>query len=139
MADNEVCLGLDVGQRRIGVAIGDTVGRLASPLTTLQVMGNELERLQTLITEHDIARVIVGLPRNASGVETKQSQFVRTFVAEQLQELRIPVVLQDESVTSILAEERLAARKKGYTKSDIDAEAAAIILQDYLESLHARH
>lgn len=137
MANNDVCLGLDVGERRIGVAIGDTAGRLASPLTTLTVDGSEAQRLQTLLSEHSVTRLVVGLPRNASGSETKQSQFVREFVDSTLQPLGLPVALQDESVTSIIAEERLAKRKKSYKKADIDAEAAAIILQDYLEGLYA--
>src|SRR6266567_6700444 len=139
MASNDVCLGLDIGERRIGVAIGDTIGRLAMPLVTIQVKGGELEQLRSLIAKHDITKLIVGLPRNGSGAETKQNEMVRAFVGTHLQTFDLPVIFQDESVTSILAEERLAARKKSYAKSDIDAEAAAIILQDYLEMYHAGH
>lgn len=135
MADNkEVLLGLDVGQRRIGVAWGDSIGRLAQPLTTLTVDGSEIERLKALIADREAAALVVGLPRNQSGAETAQSQSVRAFAAGPLSELRLPVHFQDESVTSVLAEEQLQQRKKPFAKGDIDAVAAGIILQDYLEA-----
>lgn len=127
-------LGLDVGERRIGVALADSIGRIASPLTTLLVDGTEIVRLQTLLLEHDITDIVVGLPRNQSGQETAQSEGVRKVVKRRLEAFGLPIALQDESITSVIAEDRLKARKKPYDKAAIDAEAAAIILQDYLEA-----
>jgi len=135
MADGrEVLLGLDIGQRRIGVAWGDSIGRLAQPLTTLTVDGSEIDQLHALIADREASALVIGLPRNQSGAETAQSQSVRAFVAGPLRELRLPMHFQDESVTSVLAEEQLQQRKKPFTKGDIDAVAASIILQDYLEA-----
>lgn len=129
----EVFLALDIGEKRIGVAIADSIGRLASPLTTLAADGTEVVRLQGLILEHDITALVVGLPRNLSGEETAQSQRIREYVRLQLEGFRLPITFQDESLTSVMAEEHLSHRKKGYAKSDIDSHAAAIILQDYLD------
>jgi putative Holliday junction resolvase len=126
-------LGLDVGTARIGVAAGDDLVKVAHPLTTLTVDGCELTQIQSLAAQHGASLIVVGLPRNASGEETQQSQYSRHF-AEQLTAAGLTVALQDESLTSITAEQRLQERKKPYTKADIDAEAATIILQDYLEA-----
>ena len=135
MAGNkETVIGLDVGQRRIGVALGDSIGRLAMPLTTVVVDGSEMLALRSLVHEHEVTQLVVGLPRNQSGEETQQSRLVREFVATHLIALGLPIVFQDESVTSVLAEAELRRRKKAFTKADIDAEAAFLILQDFLET-----
>lgn len=126
-------LALDIGERRIGVAMGDTIGRIAQPLTTLMVDGTEVVLLQRLILEHDITGLVIGLPRNQAGEETQQSAWVRAYTQQQLEAFRVPIMFQDESVTSVLAEQHLARGKKKFTKAAIDAHAAAIILQDYLE------
>jgi putative holliday junction resolvase len=81
----KVALGLDVGERRIGVAVADSAVRIASPLVTLEVDGHELERLRQIIEEREIDTIVVGLPRNQQGDETAQSQAARTF-AERLKE-----------------------------------------------------
>ena|SRR6266498_4926704 len=135
MTTNKVTLlGLDVGERRIGVAIGDSVGRLATPLTTLEVDGLELVGLQRILLERDITGLVVGLPRNMSGEETQQSEVVRRFVKRRLLGFELPLNYQDESLTSVKAEQELAARKKSYKKNDVDALAAAFILEDYMEA-----
>lgn len=126
-------IGLDVGERRIGAAIGDSAIRIASPLTTIIVDGNEFTAISDIIREQSADKIVVGLPRNQSGEETAQSQYARSFAAK-LNELGFDVVFQDESVTSVQAEEYLKQSGKPYAKEDIDARAAAIILSDYLES-----
>lgn len=127
-------LALDIGERRIGVAKGDTGVRLAMPLTTLVVDGMEVERIKQLVTEERIDTLVLGYPRNQSGEPTAQTQYVEK-VAAQLEGLTSRLVFQDESLTSVIAEQRLKAMGKPYEKGAIDAEAAALILQDYLESL----
>lgn len=135
MAHKKVFLALDVGAKRIGLATADSVARIAQPLATIQVGENEAGQLQAYITSLGITDVIIGRPRNQSGDTTPQTQAVQAFIASTLTDTgRYTVHWQDESVTSIMAEERLKARKKPYTKLDIDAEAAAIILQDFLEA-----
>lgn len=127
-------LGLDVGTVRVGVAVADDIVKIAVPIDT--ILMNEAtirESVAILVTKHDITTVVVGYPRNQSGEATKQTAYVEK-IAEQLKDLDAKIVFQDESLSSVVAEERLAKRTKHYTKADIDAEAAAIILQDYLET-----
>lgn len=128
-------LALDVGASRIGVAKADTGVKIAFPLETLTVDGTEFTRIQALLKREDAHLLVVGYPRNQSGEPTAQTDYVTHF-AERLRELGVSVVFQDESVTSVIAEQRLIHTGKPYTKGMIDAEAAAIILQDYLETNH---
>lgn len=132
MADRLLCL--DVGERRIGVAVGDTGVRIAIPLKTIEVDGNEFQAILQTYLEEKAALIVVGYPRNQQGEPTQQTEYVEQFV-EPLRE-HAKIVFQDESLTSVQAEKRLIARKAPYTKGDIDAEAAAIILQDYMEETY---
>lgn len=127
-------LALDIGGRRIGVAKGDTILRIAHPYRTVLVVdGSELSELQAIVKEVEPETIVVGFPRNQSGEQTAQTETVQAF-AEQLKQFGVDTVFQDESLTSVIAEQRLREAGKPYTKEMIDAEAAAIILQDYLES-----
>ena len=134
MDSKRVYIGLDVGGQRIGLAVGDSIGRIAQPLQTLPTDQFGL-RIRQILQENDVTDVVVGRPRNQAGDPTAQTTAVEQFALQQVEPLGVSVHWQDESVTSVIAEERLKARKKPYTKGDIDAEAAAIILQDYLEQL----
>ncbi len=125
-------LGLDYGGKRIGVATADSEVKIAIPYGVIINDEQKFEQVVRLINELKIDRVIVGYPRNQSGEATKQTDEVEAFV-RQLKELYPKVVFQDESLTSVLAEERLQAYRKNYSREDIDAGAAAIILEDYLE------
>ena len=142
-------IGLDVGQKRIGVAKVDSNTRIAVPVGFIDVDGSEWQEIARLGRVHSTNFYVLGLPRSNEGNETKQSMYVRQF-AKTLVE-KIPgakVKFQDESLTSVVAEERLnsspkrkkkAASKggKGYERGDIDAEAATIILQDFIESFNS--
>ena len=124
-------IALDVGTKRIGVAAADSTGPVAMPLETIDVDGTEIDAVKKLVETRDIATVVVGYPRNQAGEATNQTGISEAFgrkVAE-----FATVVYQDESLTSVMAEERLKAYGKPYSKADIDAAAATIILQDYLE------
>ncbi|HKX72865.1 MAG TPA: Holliday junction resolvase RuvX [Candidatus Saccharimonadales bacterium] len=133
MDNKRTYLGIDVGEQRVGLAIGDSIGRIAIPLRTIAADESILEGLRTVVAEADVTDLVVGLPRNQSGDITAQTERVKVFADEVLAGLGLPIHWQDESVTSVIAEERLMARKKPYVKGDIDAEAASIILQDFLE------
>ncbi|MBR2855443.1 endolytic transglycosylase MltG [Candidatus Saccharibacteria bacterium] len=129
-------IGLDVGEKRIGVAKADSNTRIAVPVGYVVVDGTEWQQISQIARLNNTNLFVVGLPRSNEGAETAQSIYVRDFV-KKLTEL-IPgarVRLQDESLTSVVAEERLKQRKKRYERGDIDAEAASIILQDFLEGL----
>lgn len=128
---NIVCL--DVGEKRIGVAVADTAVRIAVPFETVDVDGTEIEAIAKIIVTEQADVVVVGYPRNQSGEVTAQTSYVEEF-AKKLQDLAPKIVFQDESLTSVIAEQQLAVHKRPYSKADIDAQAAAIILQDYLEA-----
>jgi putative Holliday junction resolvase len=129
---NRTLIGLDVGEKRIGVSVADLGVRIAVPFTTVEVDGNEIQAIGELILKEDAGAIIVGYPRNQQGEVTAQTHFVEQFV-ERLKDFEKEIIFQDESLTSVLAEQQLLAHKKPYTKGDIDAQAAAIILQDYVE------
>lgn len=124
-------LALDVGEKRIGVAAADTAVPVAVPLATITVDGSELEAIKKLIADRSVGTVVVGYPRNQSGEATDQTAYSESF-ARKLRD-SVQIVFQDESLTSKIAEDRLRASGKPYDKEDIDAFAAVIILQDYLE------
>jgi len=132
-------ISLDVGEKRIGVARADSNTRIAVPVGFINVDGSEWQEIARLARLNSTNLFVLGLPRSNEGNETAQSRYVRNF-AQTLAD-KIPgakIKFQDESLTSVEAENRLKARKKKYEKGDIDAEAAAIILQDFLESLSGR-
>jgi putative Holliday junction resolvase len=125
-----VCL--DVGEKRIGVAVADPSVRIAVAFETIPVDGNELKRIAEIVVNEGAETIVVGYPRNQQGETTAQTLYVERF-AENLQDIAAKIVFQDESLTSVMAENRLIAMKKPYEKGDIDAQAAAIILEDYME------
>jgi putative holliday junction resolvase len=127
-------LSLDVGERRIGVALANMAARLPAPLTVIDRLKfpEAITEIERLIRENNISTVIVGLPRGLDGQETEQTVKVRKFAANLSKAISQPVVLQDEAGTSLAAEELLNRRGKPYQKGDIDAEAAVLILQDWL-------
>lgn len=128
-------VGLDIGEKRIGVASADNEVRIAFPVATVLVDGMEIARLREIVTEIQPSAIVVGYPRNQKGEPTAQTTSTLAF-AKQLEVLKTPIVFQDESLTSVLAEQYLKRTKKQYTKSDIDSHAAAIILGDYLETTY---
>ncbi len=136
MSQSRKYLCLDIGTVRIGIAVADQTVRIAVAYDTIAMNEPSFRSdVAGLITALEIDTVVLGYPRNQSGDATAQSSYVLARGAE-LDDLGVEVVYQDESLTSVIAEQRLKARSGDYTKADIDAEAATIILQDYLE-LHA--
>lgn len=131
-------LGLDVGEKRIGVAKVDSDTRIAVPIGFISVDGSEWQEIAHLASLNGTNLFVLGLPRSNEGNETKQSVYVRNFAKILAQ--KIPgakIRFQDESLTSVVAEERLKSRKKHYEKGEIDAEAACIILEDFTENFKA--
>lgn len=127
-------LSVDYGDSRIGIAIGDDQVKIAVPAETIPTDGQEVEQIVKLAALEGVAKIIVGYPRNQSGEPTQQTAKVEEF-ADRLRQQFPQVVFQDESVTSVLAEERLKSYGRPYSKADIDAMAAVIILEDFLERL----
>lgn len=132
-------IGLDVGTKRIGVAKADTSVRIAIPNGFVLVNGQEIPEILRIARLNDTNFFVVGLPRSNDGNETAQSAYARKFadtLAASMPGARI--YFQDESLTSVVAEERLKKRKKNFEKGEIDAEAASIILQDFIENYAAK-
>jgi putative Holliday junction resolvase len=132
-------LGLDVGEKRVGVAVCDESWTLARPLLTLKRASKQEDfaKFAALCREHAIAKVIVGLPKTLRGEEGPQAQRVRRYAIELQAALDLPIDFWDERFSSVDAQERLSsASRKARAKGDIDSAAAAIILQEYLDALH---
>lgn len=127
-------LGIDVGEKRIGIAVCDTSAPFPSPLTTLEASESLTEEFLTLLKKHSVSAVVIGLPRNQNGERTAQTDRVEKIA----QLLNIPsditVYWQDESLTSVKAEHELESKKKPYKKADIDSLAATYILEDFISS-----
>lgn len=133
MTQTKQLLSLDIGSVRIGVAVADTSVKIAIPYETIPMDENNFRRdVADLIQKTAAQVVVVGYPRNQSGEDTAQTTYARDKAAF-LKDLDVEVAFQDESLTSVIAEQRLKQRGGSYEKSDIDKEAAAIILQDYME------
>ena len=133
MSDNiQFYLALDIGDKRIGVAMANSIARIASPLTTLHVDDTIDEQIIALIKQNLINELIVGLPRGLDGQETEQTKKIRDFVDNFKSKTEIPIHLIDEAGTSLKAKEELALRKKGFIKEDVDSLAASYILEDFL-------
>ena len=135
MAAKKNILALDVGDRRVGVALADSQIKIAVPYGYLERSDKIIQQITELMLDHDINILVVGYPRNQAGEATKQTESVEQF-AKELAEVEIDadLVFQDESLSSVEAERRLGRVKD---KGKIDAEAASIILQDYLEQNYA--
>ena len=137
-------VGLDVGERRIGVAVSDVTRTLARPLGVLRPAGLDVDAVQLsadeigrLAREEDgVASIVVGLPRRLDGTPSDMTRRVEQFARQLEARTALPVTLQDERLSSREAESRLAIREKGWRvrKQRLDAAAAAVILQDYLDS-----
>lgn len=126
-------MALDYGDVRVGVAMADAQIGIAIPYGTLDNSEHLLAEIMELILDNHVAQVVIGYPRNQSGEPTAQTEKVELFTKQLRDIYDGEVAFQDESLTSVLAEERLKSYKKTYSKADIDAYAAVIILEDYLE------
>jgi putative Holliday junction resolvase len=134
-------LALDVGDVRIGVALSDETGTLASGLVTLRAAGprKDAQAVAALVREHAVAEVVVGLPLRLDGTLGPRGEQVAAFVERLRRVLRVPVVTRDERLTSVAADERLAEAgvKRRERKARIDQAAAALILQEHLDERRA--
>ena len=129
-------LGIDFGTKRVGLALSDRSNIIASPYRTLNYVSEKdlITQLETIVTKNDIEILVLGLPINMKGEDTAQTIKVRDF-KEILSALRIPIVYEDERLSSVSAINSLMLQniKTGHNKPEIDKTAAAIILQQYLD------
>jgi putative holliday junction resolvase len=146
-------LGIDLGERRIGLALADRDGSPAQPLATIRRAASldaDAAALGAVIGLHGVDELVVGLPLEASGADGPQATLTRRWAAAMEERLGLPVALRDERLTSHLAETRLGPMKRGRSggppsktqrdayRARVDREAAAIILQDELDARAGR-
>ncbi len=128
-------LGLDIGERRIGVAVSDELGTIASPVGMIRRERDVAAEVRDLIAEYGAVRVVAGLPIGMSGREGPQAQVVRAFVDGLAEQLDVPVEFYDERLSTAVAERSLIAggTRRAKRRDKVDAVAAAVILQGYLD------
>ena len=129
-------LGIDFGEKRVGLALSDRSNLIASPYKTLQYKSENdlISELKKIVIDKEIGVCVIGLPLNMKGEDSDQTKKVRRF-KNLLSILELPIVYEDERFSSIIAKNSLVLQnvKTGHNKSEIDRTAAAIILQQYLD------
>lgn len=132
-------LALDVGKRRIGIAISDPLGITAQGLPTLERtrVRDDIERLARMANENDVASILVGEPLHMSGGGTRQAEYTREFAERLRKHTGLPVIYRDERLTTVQAQRVL--RESGISREKraraVDQIAAVILLESYLDSL----
>ncbi len=142
MKQRKIAVGIDYGAKHIGIARGDTLVKLASELTMVVNDENAIDKIVTIIQQEGASIVVVGLPRDKDGLETDQTVRCRAFADELRAALssskqKIIFAMQDESLTSVKAEEQLRSERHFdaimLRNGRLDMRAAVLILTDYLE------
>jgi putative Holliday junction resolvase len=130
-------LGIDYGKTRTGIAISDALGISAQPLPTIQNLSGKslIDKIVEIVSEKEVEEIVVGLPRNMDGSLGASGTKVMKFVEELRQALSCPVEVEDERLTTMMADKALAAmgEKPRARKKKLDRVAAQIILQSYLD------
>lgn len=129
-------VGLDLGERRIGVAISDDTGIIASPDRIIDLRHGSLRDIALLVTEVGASGIVVGLPKGLRGEEGFQAREVRAQAAELEQIVTVPILFWDERLTSAIADRALeqSGRRQRDRRTERDAIAAAVMLQSYLDA-----
>ena len=132
-------LGLDIGNRRIGVAVSDAIKLIARPLGVIdRKTERAVERIAAFVAQQQVDEVIVGLPYNADGSKGEQAARVEQFVAQLGLHLAVPIHFCDERYSTLAAREIMAGKKQKTPKDGDDAIAAAVILQRALDERRAK-
>lgn len=132
----ERLLCLDIGGKRIGVAVSDELGMIASPVKTIDTKTNVVAELRSLIDNYGVRKLVVGLPVGMSGKEGPQAAEVREVAENLRQKLNVEIVYSDERLSSAVADQALIRQgtRREKRKQHIDAMAAAVILQGFLDT-----
>jgi putative Holliday junction resolvase len=128
-------MGLDIGDSRIGVALSDPLGIMASPLmiVTRSDEAKALAKIASIIREKEVVKVIAGLPLNMDGTRGNQVEKTDSFVAALASHIAIPIEYRDERLSTVTARELIQGVRKTRRDTRYDAAAAALILQGYLD------
>jgi putative holliday junction resolvase len=134
------CLGLDIGDKRIGIALSDQLGLTAAGLETLHRTNtqNDLKVISEIAKRHGVVEIIVGLPANMDGSLGEQAQKVQSFGKKLARVIGLPIIYVDERLSTFTAIQTLTVLgiKTGNNKDLVDKQAAAVILQKYLDDTY---
>lgn len=133
MADSTL-LALDIGEKRIGVARANSIALIAEPLNTLTNNDEFFNRLSDLIDEHKVSLLIIGSPKNLNDNPTEQTRYTHDFAKKIASTIKVPIMFQNEALSSVTARDRLSRANRNYDKSEVDATAATVILETFIES-----
>lgn len=130
-------LGLDIGDRKIGVAVSDPSQVLASPISTIvrDDDAKAINQIASLAKKYGVTHIIIGLPYSLSGAIGKQAEKVLSFKQKIAEALSVEIIMQDERLSSVSANQKLreAGKKGNKLKNEMDAAAATVILQSFLD------
>ena len=133
-------IGIDYGEVRVGISLSDLTQTIAKPFRTISYKNFDdlLTQLKEIIIANEVDKLVVGVPYNMKGEDTKQTLKVKEFISSLESNLSYDIALIDERLSSIEAEKTMHKMniKTGHNKSDIDKIAASVILQEYLDSCH---
>ena len=136
---NERIVALDIGDARIGVAVSDAMRLIASPVEVIRRVGfgPDVKRVQEICRRYDTTLILSGLPLNLNGTEGPQAAKIRLF-CQQLEKVGLVVYYQDERLTTVTAENALLEQNmhRAQRRQTVDKVAAAVILQQYLDTIH---
>ncbi len=134
-------VGLDLGSKTVGVAVSDYLGIIANPIGTLRIEENNLQQalelVKNVVLEQQAEKIVLGLPKNMNGTIGFQAEYCLQFKEMLEQELHLPVIMIDERMSSVMANNVMikADMSRNKRKKNVDKLAATIILQSYLDSM----
>lgn len=127
-------ISLDIGTKRVGVARSNKIAKIAEPLMTVENNKELSDKVAEIADQQDADLIVVGLPRNLDSKDTEQTKYSKKIAKKITDRTGIKIVFYDEALSSIQAEEILKSKRSHYSKSDIDAMSAAVILDNFMES-----
>ncbi len=128
-------MGVDYGDSRIGVALSDPLGIMATPMTIILRIEEykDIIELLDIAADNDVGRIVIGLPISMDGSLGQQAEKVKTFAIELAKNTAIPIEFKDERLSTVVAKDLVRKARKTDRKTRYDAAAAALILQSYLD------
>ena len=137
MKEKPRSIGLDIGDKRIGIAISDPLGLTAVGFETITRKNNrvDVQTIKGIAKRHEVATIVVGLPNNMDGTSGSQAEKVKAFASKLARATGIPIVYEDERLSTVSAIRTLTVQgvKTGHNRELVDMQAAAVILQRYLD------
>ena len=139
MIEQKRLLGIDYGAKRVGIAITDPLRMFAYGLTTILNDSNFWKNFDKLFLDYEVETIVLGYPLKESGARSSSTELIEKFKIELESKVKLPIVLVDERYSSVIAKQQIlesvTSKKKRRDKGLVDKNAAAIILQEYLDTI----